>query len=271
MTERRQMARQSLKNVIRLIEAATNNAPINEQFVADLKASIEKQHSVDGRPPSKSYKPSSMTCVRNMYFQITGATPEEQRENATLVGILESGSDRHERLQDAVIKMKNFGMDCEYIDVAKYVKMRNLTHLDIIKKQGNETKLYNKDLNISFLCDGIIKYKNQYYILEIKTETIYKWQSRAGVADEHIAQGTAYATCLGINQIMFLYENRDNCDKKAYILEVTDEMKYDLIISKIEECDAYVKKLTPPGIPADISKKTCQYCNYKSECRKVGN
>ena len=145
-----------------------------------------------------------MTCIRNMYFQVIGADPEEQRANAALVGIVQSGSDRHERLQEAVTHMKDFGMDCEYIDVAKFVKMRGLDYLEIVKQQGYETKLYHKDLNISFLCDGIIKYKGQYYILEIKTETIYKWQNRSGVAEEHIAQGTAYATCLAINQIMFL-------------------------------------------------------------------
>ena len=69
---------------------------------------------------------------------------------------------------------------------------------------------------------------------------------------------------------MFLYENRDNCDKKAFVLEVTDDMKYDYIISKIEECDRYVKRLIPPPKPEDVSKKTCQYCNYKTSCRKAG-
>ena len=45
--------RQSLKNIFKLIEAATNEMPINEQFVADLKAAIEKQHSIDGRTLEK--------------------------------------------------------------------------------------------------------------------------------------------------------------------------------------------------------------------------
>lgn len=264
------MARRSLKNVFRLIEAATTQMPVSQQFVADLKASIEKQDSLEARKPSKSYKPSSMACIRNMYFQVTGTEVDDERSNACLVGICESGSARHEHIQAAVTKMKDFGMDCEYIDVAEFVKMRGLDYLEIIKKQGFETKLYHKDLNISFLCDGIIKYKGQYYILEIKTESIYKWQFREGVAEEHIPQGTAYATCFGINQVMFLYENRDNCDKKAFVLEVTDDMKYDYIISKIEECDRYVKRLIPPPKPEDVSKKTCQYCDYKTACRKAG-
>ena len=264
------MARQSLKNIHRLIQAATNEMPISQQFVADLKASIEKQHTLEGRKPSKSYKPSSMTCIRNMYFQVVGAEADEERANACLVGIVQTGSDRHDKLQEAITRMKEFGMECEYIDVAEFVRIRGLDYLEVVSKQGFETKLYHKDLNMSFLCDGIIKYKGQYYILEIKTETIYKWQSRDGVAEEHIPQGTAYATCLGINQVMFLYENRDNCDKKAYVLEITDDMKYDLIVSKIEECDRYVKRLIPPPKPEDITRKTCQYCNYKAECRKAG-
>lgn len=264
------MARQSLKNVFRLIDAATNEMPVEQQFVADLKASIEKQHSLEKRTPSKSYKPSSMACIRNMYFQVVGAEADEGRSNACLVGIVQSGSSRHDHLQESITKMKDFGIDCEYIDVEKFVKMRKLHYLEIVKKQGFETKLYHKDLNMSFLCDGIIKYKGQYYILEIKTETIYKWQSRDGVAEEHIAQGTAYATCFGINQVLFLYENRDNCDKKGYILEITDDMKYDFIISKIEECDRYVSRLIPPPKPEDAGSKLCQYCNYKTECRKAG-
>lgn len=265
------MARQSLKNIHRLIEAATTQMPVSEMFVTDLKASIEKTHAANPRKPSKSYKPSSMNCIRNMYFQVMGADADGGRTDACLVGILESGSARHDHLQESLTKMAGQGMECEYIDVAKFVKMRGLDYLDIVAKQGHETKLFHKDLKLSFLCDGIIKYKGQYYILEIKTETVYKWQSRTGVAEEHIAQGTAYSTCFGINQVLFLYENRDNCDKKAYVLEVTDDMKYDYIISKIEECERYVAKLTPPPKPANESAKLCQYCNYKIECRKAGN
>ena len=101
------------KNVFRLIEAATTQMPVNQQFVADLKASIEKQDSLEARKPSKSYKPSSMACIRNMYFQMTEAEVDNERSNACLVGICESGSARHKHIQSAITKMKDFGIDCE--------------------------------------------------------------------------------------------------------------------------------------------------------------
>lgn len=263
------MAKVNLKNIHRLINEATKQVPVADSFVADLKVAIQKKDAAEARLPSKCYKPSSMKCIRNMYFQVTGTEPDVERADSCLVGICESGSDRHERIQSAVSYMKECGIDCEYIDVADYVTEHKLDYLEIKGKQGFETKLYHKDLNISFLCDGIIKYKGKYYILEIKTESLYKWQSRDGVAEEHISQGTCYSICFGINEVIFVYENRDNCDKKGYLLTVTEELKAE-VLTKIEECDGYVERLIPPPKPTDLPKKVCAYCNYKSECRKVG-
>lgn len=254
---------------MRLIEVANNEVPVAQAFVNDLKMAIEKSEAFNKHKPSRTYKPSSMKCIRNMYFQVIGQERDASDRNSCFVGICESGSDRHERIQKAVDSMYKFGAECEYIDVAEFIKQRKLTHLNIVSKQGMETKLFYPELNMSFLCDGIIKYRHQYYILEIKTETIHKWQNRTTIADEHIPQGTAYSVAFNINKVMFVYENRDNCDKKAYLLEVTDEMKHDLV-GKIETCDDYRRRFVIPPFPEDVEKKTCAYCDYKESCRKAG-
>lgn len=268
------MAKANLKNIHRLISTASIQQPVNESFVADLKAGIAMIDAASRREPSKCYKPSSMACIRNMYFQVTGTKPDASDMSCELIGICETGSDRHERLQNYVLNLKQFSIDCEYINVAEYVKEKGLDYLEIVKypdfeKGEFETKLYHKGLNISFLCDGIIKYKGKYYILEIKTESARKWNDRVGVDESHYQQGTTYSLCLGIDEVMFLYENRDNCGKKAYLFIVTDEMRME-IVSKIEECDGYVNRLVPPPIPLDVAKKTCSYCNYKTSCKKAG-
>ena len=116
------MARsQSLLNVLSLVEAAKEELPVEQQFLNDLKASIELQDKKNSRQPSKSYKPSSLHCIRNMFFQITGAQVEGERASSELVGICESGTDRHIRIQNAVEQMKENGVDCEYVDVGEYV------------------------------------------------------------------------------------------------------------------------------------------------------
>lgn len=261
------MARNSLKNVMRLIDVANEELPIEKQFLNDLTASIEKAVANDGYIPSQTYKPSSMHCERQMVYQILGVQPNKSGTTYQLEGICESGTDRHIRIQEAIIKIKDvLGVDCEYINVADFVKQRNLTDLEIKGQSGIETKLYNKKYNMSFMCDGIIRYKKKYFIFEFKTETSNKFYKRTDVDSKHYNQATAYSLNFGIDDVLFVYENRDLLDKKAYIRHVTNEMKEELI-GKIEYCDEYAKKLKAPPKP-QLDKKICAYCSYKNSCER---
>lgn len=263
------MARNSLKNVMRLIESAKETLLPEQEFLQDLKRSIEITADKNQGIPSKTYKPSSMNCIRASYYQLVGKEPDKEPSNYTVVGICNSGTDIHVRIQTAVEQMKENGMDCEYIDVANFVKQRNLDYLAVVSKNGMETKLYHKKLNMSFMCDGIIKYKNHYYILELKTENSYKFVNRKDVDPAHYHQGTAYSLAFGIDEVIFVYINRDVLDMKSFMFKVTDDMKQNLV-GYIEECDGYVKRLIAPPKPEDVSKKTCNYCMYKSWCKKDG-
>lgn len=261
------MARSSLKNVCRLIEQANNELPVEQSFLADLKRSIELDAKKSARIPSKTYKPSSMKCIRNMYYQRIGAPVDSEPQSYCLIGICNAGSDIHERIQKAVANMRENGADCEYIDVVEYVESRGLDYLEVVSKQGMETKLFHKKLGISFLCDGIIKYNGHYYILELKTEASFKWNARTGVDSKHYAQGTAYSTALQINDVIFVYINRDVLDMKAYMFTPTDDQKQELI-GKIDECESYVKKHITPPMPTNLTKSDCNYCSYKTVCKK---
>ena len=266
------MARNSLKNVCRLIDVTKANIEPEQSFLNDLKRSIEMTEEKNQKIPSCTYKPSSMQCVRNMWYQVTGKEPDPANASYVLTGICNAGTDIHERVQQAVIDMKSNNMDCEYINVADFVRSRNLDYLEI-KKEPNlaegeyETKLYHKDLNISFLCDGIIRYKDHYYILELKTETSRKWWDRKGVDPKHYNQGTAYSLAFNIDEVIFVYISRDNLDMKSFMFNVTDDMKQELV-GKIEECDGYKNRLICPPKPEDLPKNVCEYCNYKQSCRK---
>lgn len=263
------MARDSIKSLCRLIDVANTKVSPEQAFLADLKRSIEKSADKEARKPSQTYKPSSMNCIRNMYYQVIGAEQDPSHSAYCSVGICNSGTDIHIRIQKAVEDMKNNGIDCEYIDVADYVKSRNLDYLEIVEKSGMETKLYYKDLNMSFLSDGIIRYKNHYYILEIKTESSFKWNTRDNVDPTHYKQGTAYSIAFKLPEVLFLYVNRDVLDMKAYMFVPTDEMKQDLV-GMITECDGYVSRMICPPKPENVPKKTCSYCGYKTLCGKDG-
>lgn len=255
-----------IKNLARLLDSVNEKLSPEVDFLGDLKRSIELTEKKNSRKPSQTYKPSSMKCIRNMYYQVTGVEPENTDSNYCIIGICNSGTDIHIRIQQAVADMKNNGIDCEYVDVAQFVKDRELTdEIDIVSQQGMETKLYHKSLNISFLCDGIIRYKGHYYILELKTENSYKFGMRKDVDPNHYAQGTAYSYILKLPEVIFVYINRDNLDMKSFMFKPTDEMKQNMV-SKIVDCDGYKERNEVPPKPENLSKGFCSYCSYRKLC-----
>lgn len=265
------MSRNSLKNVSRLLDAANDvrREPVEAQFLADLKRSIEMTDEQDDGLPSQTFKPSSMGCTRGSYYQIIGQKPDESPRSFNVIQICNSGSDIHERIQGAICDMKNHGMKWEYVDVGEYVKKRKLSDIEVRSKSGYETKLYNKKYNISFMCDGIIYYKKHYYILEIKSEASGKWFAREGVDSKHYNQAIAYSLSLGIEDVIFLYVDRDMLNMKTFMYKVTDDMRKS-IVAYITYVQGYViRKIVPPK-PKDIDKRVCNYCGYSNQCKKDG-
>ena len=261
------MSRKSLKNVMRLIEVANEDISIEKQFLLDLQNSIEKSNN-EPYKPSQTIKPSSFNCIRNAYYQLIGAEPEQSNSTYNSAGICESGTDRHIRMQKNIERMKDIlSIDCEYIDIEKFINERNLIDIEIKGKSGMETKLYNKKYNMSFMTDGIVKYKSKYFIFEYKTETADKFYKRQGVDENHYNQAISYSLNFGLDNVLFLYENRNDCSLKCYLFNVTDEMRNNLIDKiKVALISAESKRIPPK--PFDVIKKTCSYCQYKNQCRK---
>ncbi len=260
------MASKSLANIVHLIEAQKNELSVEACFLHDLQRSIEMTNDKNVRKPSSTYKPSGMNCIRRSYYEITGQ-PSNSHMDYTGIGICNSGTDTHVRIQTAITQMIDNGMDCEYIDVEQFVKERKLKHLQVKQHTGMETKLYHKVLNISFMCDGIIRYKGKYYILELKTESANKFYNREGVDPSHYNQATVYSLSLELDDVLFVYISRDNLMMKSYMFHTTEDMKQN-IVGYIEECDSYIKKKKTPPKPDNVPRKTCEYCEYKMLCRQ---
>lgn len=263
------MGRTSLKNVMKLIDIANDVLRPEESFLQHLKSSIEKANDSD-YIPSKTIKPSSFSCVRNAYYQLIGVQPDSTKRPYNNAGICESGTDRHVRMQMNLEKIHDIiGIDCEYISIENFVKQRELTDLEVKGKSGMETKLYNKKYNMSFMCDGIIRYEGKYYIFEFKTETSDKFYQRKGVDESHYVQAICYSLNFNLDDVLFLYENRNTLDLKCYIFHVTDEMKKD-VVEKIEKTLKCAEDKVVPDKPVDVSKKSCNYCAYRSQCERDG-
>ena len=115
------------------------------------------------------------------------------------------------------------------------------------------------------MCDGIVKYKSQYYILELKTENSNKFMLRKGVDKKHYHQGTCYSLMFNLSRVLFIYINRDVLEMKAFMFEPTMEMKQE-IIETITKCNSFVELKTAPPKPDNIDVSVCRYCAYKRTC-----
>ena len=261
------MARSGLARLMKTIDLELNNTEPEKSFLQDLKRSIELTNKKDFVKGSNFYKPSSMGCMRQMYYIRTDAEMDEHEDGYQIIGICNNGTDTHVRVQTYISRMKENGMDCEYIDVADFVNSRELNDVEVVSKSGMETKLFHRQLKLSFLCDGIIKYKGVYYILELKTEGSSKFFNRQGVNPDHYNQATCYSIALGLDNVIFVYISRDTYDMKSFMFNVTDDMKQS-ITGLILNCENYVQEKKTPPKPVVPDKKSCMYCHYKTRCGK---
>lgn len=259
----------SLKNIAKLVKQATqSNMTPAKEFENFLNQAIVMNERKNTRAPSQTYKPSSLGgCIRKVYFEVEGAPIDTNRDiDPDFVGLGESGTDRHERLQQAIISMKDLGMKCEWVDVEDYLKLYPVKGTRLIERKGHEFKLRNDILNMSFMCDGIVKFGGKYYILEIKTEVSFKWNTRTDAEDMHEVQASSYSACIGIDDILFVYENRDICKKKYYHVHVTDQDREDKVIHVINTVESHRANGEVP--PKTDDKKHCNYCPFQGECIK---
>lgn len=238
---------------------------IEASFLDDLLNGIEKNKKSLNTKSKPAYSPSSLRCQRQNYFKFIGIEKDKQdKQDYTLIGMGEIGIDRHLRLQNYLKINKKI----EYIDIQDYIKEKQLDYLKIIGNFGNETLLFDSRYNIRFMADGIVKYKEQLFLLEIKTETSFKFDSHSEVHSEHYNQAIAYSIAFNLTQVLFLYENRDLLYKKVFILSITPDMKNNLL-RFISEVDNAVKNSELPPKPKEASGTFCQYCEYKKTCRGI--
>ena len=254
------------KKLAKMVQMEKSNQ-VAQQFVNDLLYTIEKENTSD-YIPTRSYKPSGIAgCKRGLYFQMIGATPDAEPNSVNLVGICESGTDRHETIQNYIRRMKYNNIDCEWINVGDYLREQKITDPIVLEPKGNETKLFSTIYNMRFMCDGLIKYKGEYYIIEIKTESTHKFNRHEEPWPSHIQQATCYSMTIGVPKVIFIYENRDTCNKKAYLVTVTDKM-----IERVENIINTVNKAVQDDAipPRCEDTHKCTYCKYKGQCKKDG-
>lgn len=268
------MAQQTRRKLTKLIDAAVIQQPLNRAFLTDLMSAIEQRDLKRQKMPSQYYKPSSFVCMRQMYFIRIGEKPDLIRSEYTSIGMADTGTRRHEAIQEVLLWMNSQEYDWEYVDVEEYLKMMQsqgkCTTVKVMGRRGAETKLFDSALGLSYMCDGIILHKptQRYILFEFKNQISFKFSGKACVDNEHVDQVSIYCATLELDYALVTYENRDDTSLECpELFHVTPEMKQ-ASVDKIMVCEGYVERLVPP--PPHTTNKPCRWCKYQTACRKAG-
>lgn len=241
-------------------------------FLADYNKALEKKSKKSEQSTPHSYtRPSSLgKCPREIYY-LRNQQPQERESNSewkyNLIGILESGTDRHERIQATLQEMETMGL-IENIDIEQAAKLANTRGVNTKFVGWNEDKTegrcLNEDYGIYFQPDGLINYKGKTILVEIKTCSQFKFaklKKQNKPFEEHLYQATAYALGLDVDEVLFFYEDRGFTAHKLFLVKITPEMKQ-TVIDKLNYLD---KCVTNNELPRKETDK-CQYCKFKTLC-----
>jgi CRISPR/Cas system-associated exonuclease Cas4 (RecB family) len=243
------------------------NVSFEDAFLKKYEEAVRRQEERERQPvPTDYFRPSSMYgCERMLFFmRVHGGSGKRDEMDVNLVEICNSGTDRHLRIQHLVEDME--GVKC--LDLEEIVKEANQKGINTVfvgwNEDHTEARCKNDDLSIYFQPDGVINFMGKDVILEIKTESTYQHSSRFEPKMDHKYQATCYGMGLGIDYVLFFYEDRNFCGKKPYLWKITDEMK-EAVINKIHN----VNKALETGQPPKKNEEKCTYCQYKNECKLV--
>ena len=255
-----------LKNLIAVAQGkSAENVSFEAAFLKEYEEAVVKYEEAHLQPvPTEFYRPSSMYgCERMLYFQRVGAERDpEENKDTKLMEICHSGTDRHTRIQHLVASMPGV----KTLDLEEAVREAQAKGINTEFVGWNhdhtEGRCLNRDMSIYFQPDGVLNYRGKDIILEIKTESTYKHSQRFEPEMNHKYQATCYGLGLGIDYILFFYEDRNFCGKKPYLWKITPEMR-DTVLSKIKRVNAAVEA----GEAPERDESKCTYCNYKGACK----
>lgn len=243
-----------------------SNVSFEDKFLKAYQEAVKRQEERERQPvPTDYFRPSSMYgCDRMLFFMRVMGGSDEEEKDTNLIEICNSGTDRHLRIQKLVEDME--GVTC--LDLEEVVKEANQkgikTEFMGWNSDHTEARCKNDELSLYFQPDGVINFMGKDVILEIKTESTYQHSNRYEPKLDHKYQATCYGMGLGIDYVLFFYEDRNFCGKKPYLWKITDEMKSE-VLSKISR----VNKAIKVGAPPEKNEDKCTYCKYKNECKLV--
>lgn len=253
---------------------------ILEQETKDLQALFSTKKLIgEGEVASKNISPSKLYCPAYEAFKLTGVPMAGQEESFETRGYAEAGNSRHQTIQ----KFLKDNPEVEWVDPGKYIEENNLPFVVHIKSDlrnfmerfpevsveeareitgDYEVNLIHKTQPLSFQLDGLIKYRGEYYIVEIKT--VSKKDLSSAPLTKHQWQGKCYSFLLKVPKVCWVYESREDFKIKVAVQLVENE-EHQQVRNRLNSI--ILNKEHPEKLTRNTDK--CKYCRYFRHCLEV--
>lgn len=225
-----------------------------------LKAEIRAECA---RPSSCTFAPSAMRCKRKSWFRLRGTKPDFLQEpDLTLDHTATVGTALHAHIQSLLSK----ALGEDWIDVEWFLKEFPIPYEYKLTKNGYETLVEINSPPIKFACDGIIRIKGCYYLLEIKSSEYNSFLELKETKAHHKDQIKTYSTILNIPHVLTLYIDRLYGKVKSFEFSVSG-----VEMSNIKQDMAYVMQMAKANIAPEklpSGDYMCSNCEYKLKCKE---
>ena len=223
------------------------------------------------QPKHQTFAPSQMRCDRVSWFRLRGTQPDKVKEPDTTLGFTaQIGTACHEAIQERLIK--KLGND--WISVKQWIA----DNPDFFKgyemniqEKGYETQIeLTKPYPVRFACDGIVRFNGKVYLLEIKTAEFSSLNDLTGPKEKHLDQIKCYSTLLGIDDVLFLYQDRQWGELKCFEVNVS-ELEHRAVRAKMDNVMYLAEvNIAPEGLPVGDPDCNPSMCPYYKTCKEWG-
>jgi CRISPR/Cas system-associated exonuclease Cas4 (RecB family) len=261
----------SIKDLAKLAKQQDkdNNKSLPERFVSSLDQFIVDSRTKERKAQRQTWIRPSMfhKCMRYQWYKILNY-PYSNKSTARGERVFETGSALHEWVQTDVIGRSDSPIeilsakDCPNYGQEGFTIFDD-NHRNLMEISFVSTKFTNK-YELRGSCDGIIKFEGIPYIFEFKTIKQEDYNLLFEAKREHRMQAAVYALNFGVDEIMFLYINKNTQEWKAFPVTITLAQK-EWVIERSMKLDTM---LVNNELPEREESETCKWCEYAKICKK---
>lgn len=222
-------------------------------------------------PKHKTFAPSQMRCDRVSWFRLRGTQPDEiQNPDIGLNFTAQIGTACHEAIQNRLSNL--LGQD--WISVSDWVNQDKSFFADYdmdLTCKGYETMIdLRSPYPVRFACDGIFRFNNKIYLLEIKTAEFSSLKDLTGPKPKHIDQIKCYSALLNIPNVMFLYQDRQYGELKCFEITVSKSEHEEMRNRMTRIMELAEANIAPDGLSVGDPDCSQNVCPYYKVCKEWG-